>query len=391
MGNCISFSDKLKMAKFILTNNRFSNGERVKQFEREWNEWLGSSYSLFVSSGSTANFLLLAAIIEKYNLKRGDKVLVSSCTWMTNISPIIQLGLVPVFCDIDLHDFSFKEEDLEYISKNYDIKLIFVTHILGFVSDQEKIEKYFPKTLIIDDACETMGGRDSSGHKLGSNLFGFRDGYNSLGTTFSTYIGHHFSSVEGGIVSTYDEDLYDLMKMKRSHGLARESKSFNYYKFAYQALDSQFLFITDGYNFRNTEIGAVLASSQLKRLDNFIRIRNENFKEFSKLTQFYFDKVYPYNYKQTNSYFAFPIICRNETTFKKIKNLLSENNIEFRPIISGNIVKQPFLQRLNYKIGYKKSFYDVNIIHNLGVYIGNNQFINKKHIKYLEEKIFSKL
>ena len=117
MTNNITLSDRLKLAKFVLTSDRFTNGKKVRQFEKEWSNWLGSKYSLFVSSGSTANYLLLSAVKELYNLKDGDKVLVPACTWVTNIGPVIQLGLTPIFCDINLDNFSFCEKDLEYISK----------------------------------------------------------------------------------------------------------------------------------------------------------------------------------------------------------------------------------------------------------------------------------
>ena len=107
MGETITLSDRLKMAYFAMTAKRFTNGERVKAFEQEWNKWLGSKYSLYVSSGSTANFLLVSAVKELYNLEAGDKVLLPACTWVTNVSPFIQLGLEPVFCDINLKNYSF--------------------------------------------------------------------------------------------------------------------------------------------------------------------------------------------------------------------------------------------------------------------------------------------
>jgi CDP-6-deoxy-D-xylo-4-hexulose-3-dehydrase len=116
MENAITPLDRLRMAKFVITTKQFTNGKKVCEFEQAWNEWLGSKYSLFVSSGSTANLLLLAAIKEKYNLKNGDKVLVPACTWVTNVSPVIQLGLEPIFCDINLENFSFDESQLIEIS-----------------------------------------------------------------------------------------------------------------------------------------------------------------------------------------------------------------------------------------------------------------------------------
>lgn len=378
MENAVSFSDKLKLAKFILSNDKFTNGEKVSELEFAWNDWLGCRNSLFVSSGSTANFLLVSAIKEKYNLKRGDKVLVPACTWMTNVAPIIQLGLTPIFCDIQFDDFSFDYEELEFISKKHkNIKLIFVTHLLGFTSkarDSELLNTLFPEALIIDDVCESHGCKSFDGRKIGSN---------SLGATFSTYFGHHLTSIEGGFVSTNDVELYDLMKMKRSHGLARESSSFEYYANIYKDIDKSFLFITDGYNFRNTEINAVLGLSQLKKLDISIEIRNKNYKNFCEITKKFWLRVKPMNYVDSSSNFCFPIICDSVKTKKKLESKFIENNIEYRPIVSGNLLRQPFLKE--YKICSKRNEYNVDILHDNGLYIGNNQFVSEKYLNKLEK------
>ena len=133
MKDTITFKDRLKMAKFVMTSSKLTNGPRVKQFEKEWDAWIGANpmgmnHSLFVSSGSTANYLLLSAVKEFCNLQDGDKVLVPACTWMTNVAPVIQLGLQPIFCDINLENFSFDLEDLDYIKEAHpDIKVVFVS------------------------------------------------------------------------------------------------------------------------------------------------------------------------------------------------------------------------------------------------------------------------
>ena len=136
MKDIITEDDKNEMINFIKTSNRFTNGVKVKEFEEKWSEWLNCKHSLFVSSGSTANLLLVAAIKEKYNLKEGDKVIVPSITWVTNISPIMQLGLQPIFCDVDPVTFSFNEEYLKILTEvHHDIKAIFVSHLFGISAD----------------------------------------------------------------------------------------------------------------------------------------------------------------------------------------------------------------------------------------------------------------
>ena len=373
MKNNITLIDRLKLAKFVLTSDRFTNGKKVREFESKWNDWLGSKYSLYVSSGSTANYLLLSAIKELYGLKDGDKVLVPACTWVTNVGPVIQLGFTPIFCDINLDNFSFCEQDLEHISKIHsDIKLIFVTHLIGFSANNERYRSLFPDALIIDDVCESHGCKSPNGYRTGSD---------SLGATFSFYFGHHISTIEGGMISTNNYELYDLMRIKRSHGLARESERFDYYAKKYPEVSKQFLFITDGYNFRNHEICAVLGLSQLKRLDRYIQKRNENYKKFVELISKYSIDFYVPLVPQTCSNFCFPLICRTKQLADRLKVILDEVGIEHRPIIGGNLLKQPFLS--GHKITTQKDNLNVDYIHNNGIYLGNNQFVGKNEINLL--------
>ena len=373
MRNNITLGDRFQLAKFVLTSDRFTNGRKVREFESKWSQWLGSKHSLYVSSGSTANLLLLSAIKELYGLKNGDKVLVPSDTWVTNIAPVIQLGFTPIFCDINTDNFSFCEDDLEYISKTHpDIKLIFVTHLIGFPANNNLYKKLFPDALILDDVCESHGCRSSDGSRVGSN---------SLGATFSFYFGHHISTVEGGMVCTNNDDLYNLLRLKRSHGLARESDRYDDYVKLYPDISKQFLFVTDGYNFRNHELGAVLGLSQLKRLDSYIERRNNNYQLFINLISKYSHKFKVPVFHSGCSNFCLPLLCKEKEDVDKLKRLFDDNGIEHRPIIGGNLLKQPFLS--DYSIVSEKSNLTVDFVHYNGVYLGNNQFIGKKEIDLL--------
>jgi CDP-6-deoxy-D-xylo-4-hexulose-3-dehydrase len=227
--------------------------------------------------------------------------------------------------------------------------------------------------MVIDDVCESHGCLDNLGNRIGSN---------SLGATFSTYFGHHLTSVEGGFVSTCDKKLYDLMKMKRSHGMARESSNFDYYAKKYTNIDKSFLFITDGYNFRNTEIGAVLGLSQLKKLDKSIEIRNKNFKRFCTIMDKYNKLFHPVDFSYTSSNFCLPFVAKSKNTKLILQEKFQEENIEYRPIVSGNLLKQPFLK--GYEICTDKKTTNADLIHNNGLYIGNSQFVNTKHLDKLE-------
>jgi len=377
MQNAITFFDKLKLAKFVLTSDKYTNGPKVVEFEKAWSKLIGAKYSLFVSSGSTANTLLIASLKEFYGLKDKDKVLVPACTWVTSVSPIFQNNLTPIFCDISLDDYCIDIDDLEKIKKEHpDIKMVFTTHLLGYHSNVNAIKKIFPEAHIIEDCCEAHGVKDENGILCGSD---------TLGSTYSFYYGHHLATIEGGMICTNNKDLYTLMRMKRSHGFAREAdpETFDKFKKEYPEIIPTFLFATDGYNFRNTELGAVLGLEQIKRLDKIVRKRNNNYLEYFSIVKKYSDLFYipSCNINQMSS-FALPFVCKNKTIYKKLIEQFELHKIEYRPLVAGNLLRQPFLSK--YSFTYEKSLFNVDIIHELGVYVGNNHVIDSKNIKILE-------
>lgn len=377
MEDTISFRDRLKMAMFLLTSSRLTNGPKVREFESKWSEWLNVKHSLYVSSGSTANSLLIAAVKEHYGLKDGDKVLVPATTWMTNIAPVFQNGLQPIFCDINLDNYSFDIDELKYIATQHpDIKVVFITHLIGFSSNVEVVRDIFPNALILEDVCESHGVEGPNNKKRGSD---------SIGSTFSFYFGHHMTTIEGGMVCTNNTELYELMRMKRSHGMAREASTEMFKKYSQENpnIDPAFLFMTDGYNFRNHEVCAVLGLSQIKRLDKNIEIRRENFQYWM---QNFLDSPNSKNYiipenQQGNSSFSFPIITRDKSFTDYLKSSFRHQGIEYRPIISGNILMHPAFKK--YSLCTQKENPNVDILHKNGLYVGNSQFVNKEKIDRL--------
>lgn len=373
MKNCITEEDKKSMIDFISSTDRFTNGPKVREFEASWSEWLGCKYSLFVSSGSTANLLLVAAIKEKYNLKEGDKVLVPAMTWVTNISPVVQLGLKPVFCDVDTDNFGFSLEHLRYLKQRHpDIKLVFVTHLFGISADIDAYKEIFPEAAFIEDVCESHG----------ATYKGQKTGTLSEGSTFSFYFGHHMTTVEGGFVCTNDAELYNIMKMKRSHGMAREAlpEKFEQYKEMYPDVHPQFLFVTDGFNFRSMELNAVLGLSQLPNLDDAIGRRQQIYDRFLSILKslggFHIPK------QEGNSSFCLPFICETEEVKQKLESYLQSNGVETRPLCSGNLLRQPFLKNYNMDIEWSPN---VEYLHKNGFFIGNNHMITDEEILKLEE------
>ena len=370
MKSAITESDKIKLIEFIASTDKFTCGEKVAEFEKNWCEWLACKHSLFVTSGSTANILLLSAVKELYKIPNGSKVLVPACTWVTNVAPVFQLGLEPVFCDINLKDYSF---DTENLPNDDDIKIVFVTHLLGFNAPIDKLKEKYPKAIFLEDICESHGIKEPSGRKRG----------HGTGSTFSFYFGHHMTTIEGGMVCTNNTELYELMRLKRNHGCARHLLPENYDKVTsqYPDINPAFLFLTDGYNFKNTEINAVLGIEQLKRLDENIQIRKDNYEYFIKKLLRYEDYFHIPDTSSSNSSYAFPIICKNKDNRPGVIKGLNDLGVEHRPIVSGNLLKHPFLHK------WKDTCTAPNadILHYNGVYVGNSQFVTK----YMIERLFT--
>ena len=373
MEETITLKDRLKMAKFILTTSRLTNGPRVRQFEKEWSEWVGTDHSLYVGNGSLANFLLVAAMKEYCGLKDGDKVLVPGTTWMTNVAPIIQNGFEPIFCDINLDNYSFDRDELKYVAQQHpDIKVVFITHLVGLSSDVEYVKEIFPNALILEDVCESHGVEGPDGKKRGTH---------SLGSTFSFYFGHHITTIEGGMICTDNPELQDLMRIKRSHGMSRESIHAEKYAQENPHIDPAFLFVTDGYNFRNHEVCAVLGSSQLKKLDRNVKIRRDNYDWWLEQSQTLSHKYYLPESQAGNSSFSFPLICREKENAQKLKQVFKKEGIEYRPVISGNLLYHPAFRQ--YKLCTERENPNVNTLHNHGLYVGNSQFVDLDKLNLL--------
>ena len=371
MDCAITQSDKLKLIEFISSSDMYTCGKKVEEFENKWSEWLGCKHSLFVTSGSTANLLLLASIKEFYNIPNGSKVLVPACTWVTNVSPVFQNGLEPVFCDINLDNYSFDINNLP----DDDIKIVFVTHLLGLNAPMQELKNKYPYAIFIEDICESHGITDEYGKKRGYGT----------GSTFSFYYGHHMTTIEGGMISTDNTELYQLMKLKRSHGMARHLLPENYEKTIseYPNIDPKFLFLTDGYNFRNTELNAVIGIEQLQRLDESIKIRKRNYDRFMLYLLKYETFFHVPKYDPHNSSFCLPFVCKTKELKTKLINIFNKLKIEYRPIVGGNLLIHPFLDK--WKNSTKTP--NADLLNDNGVYIGNSQFVTLEMIDMAFEYI----
>jgi len=352
---------------------KLTNGPKVKQFEEAWSNWLGVKYSVFVNSGSSANLLSISLLKIMY--PKGGEIIVPPLTWSSDISSILFNGFKPVFVDINLENLSMNVDKI--ISKvNKKTIAVFITHVLGFNSLNDKLIKYLKRKKIhlIEDVCESHGAKYKN-KKLGTY---------GIMSNFSFYYAHHMTTIEGGMICTNNKNIYNQLRMLRSHGMLRECEDKiiigKYYK-KYSDLNKDFIFTYPGFNVRNTEIGGLLGLSQLKRLDKNIEKRNYNFNFF--LDNLDKKKFFTNFDLKGSSNYAFILVLKspNKILFNKILKNLSKNKIEFRVGTAGggNQLRQPFLKKFNNFS--KKNYINVEHIHQFGIYIGNFPSLSTKIIK----------
>ncbi len=351
-----------------------THSKQTIAFEREWSDWLGVKYSVFVNSGASANLLTISAVKEM--LGHGE-IIVPPLTWVSDISAVLLNGFTPIFVDIDRRTLGMDiNQVIAKLGPN--TRAVFITHILGYNAITQRLidELQRRNILLIEDVCESHGAIYNN-RKLGTI------GYMS---NFSFYYAHHMSTIEGGMICTNDRNAYETIRMLRSHGMARESTSEEMkitYSRNYPDLNQDFIFAFPGYNVRPTEIGAVIGRSQLKRLDKNNLSRRHNLDQFLNGID---PKKYQTDFAVEGSCnYAFTLIL-NEPDIalrNRVEQTLRKYNVEFRRGLSGggNQLRQPYLRK---RMGNVFEDYpNVNHVHFFGWYIGNYPTLEEEKITSL--------
>ncbi len=373
----ISNDDIDKLVGWLQTYPRLTKGPLTLELEQKWSDWIGTKYSVFCNSGSSANLLMLSAYIENTRMQKDRnklKIVVPSVSWATDLAPIIQLGLTPILCDCNLNDLSIDLDHLnEIITSHGKIDALLLVSVLGLVPKMDKIQDICDKhdIVLLEDSCESMGSK----HK-GQNLGTF----GSM-SSFSTFFGHHISTIEGGFVSTNDKELYDLLLSLRSHGWDRDldKKSQNKLRDAWDVsgFESLYTFYYPGYNLRSTDLNAFIGIGQIDNLNEWGLVREKNFRLYQRLihNDYWKPKLYPNSFV---SNFAYPIIhpARNE-----IAQQLQNNSVEVRPLVCGSMGNQPF---------YKKQYGKIKLpnadkIDEYGLYVPNNPKLTENEVTIIAD------
>ena len=357
---------------WLQTYPRLTKGPLTKQLENEWATWVGTERAVYVNSGSSANLLMLYALILQGKLSAGDEVIVPAISWATDLAPVIQLGLKPILCDCNMSDLSVSLTHMSKIIKENDPKALMLVSVLGLVPEMDSLVQLCSENNItlLEDVCESLGSRFND-RKLGT--------FGSM-SSFSLYFGHHISTIEGGMICTDDHETADLLLSIRNHGWDRdwdESKQKDFReKYGVQGFDALYKFYYPGFNVRATDLQAQIGFAQLQKLNKVCEIRERNFQCYLHNLQ-RSGLWLPKNDSNTFiSNFCFPIIHKKRNDIAKA---LIAADVECRPLIAGSMGTQPM---------YTDRYGVLNLenatkIDEMGMYVPNNQAMKPADVEFI--------
>jgi len=366
----VNDADISSLIEWLKTSPRLTKGPVTIQFEKLWSKFFNVKYSIFVNSGSSANLLMLYSLIISGKLKN-KKILVPAISWATDLAPVLQFGLEPILVDCNLDDLSVDINHLKELIKTEEPSALILVSVLGFCPNMKEVVQICKEggVILLEDNCESLG-TEFEGKKLGG--FG-------LMSSFSLYFGHHLSTIEGGVITTDDKEMYDVLKMLRSHGwdrdLDEEKQKELREKCKVDEFNALYKFYIPGFNVRSTDLQAFLGIEQLKKADYVFKIRERNFQIYHKNLKNDFCKQ-KVREEDFISNFCYPIIHPKKN---EIVKALKEGGVEVRPLISGSMGYQPMYT----KIYGEKKLLNADIIHEYGMYVPNNQEMSEEDVLYV--------
>ena len=339
-GDTINRRDVEELVTWLETNPRLTQGPLVREFERRWSAWAGTSFAAFVNSGSSANLLMYYAPMVAGRL-RNRKVVVPAVAWATTVAPALQLGFEPLLCEADPATLGLDPGHLEALCEAHDPAAVVVVHILGVPADLEAILRLRDRYgfLLLEDACAATGSR-YDGRRVGT--------FGDL-STFSFFFGHHLSTIEGGMVCTSDAELAEILVELRAHGWAKdlgEDRSRELSQ-AHGVIDFNrpFTFYHPGFNVRSTDLNARIGLSQLARVDHVVQRRAENHAVYQARFGSADGFACQHNDRAFVSSIAFVALAASVEHRGRVARALHRAGIDTRPLGGGNMSRQPFWRR----------------------------------------------
>lgn len=369
--------EEIDAAIEVLKSKNTTMGEKVSQFENNFAKKFGAKFAVMSNSGSSANLLAVAAISEKYKIKRGAVVLVPAISWSTTYFPFHQYGFKLRFADVDIDTLNYDISHVERILKNEKVDLICAVNLLGNPNEFDKLKRLAGDIPIFEDNCESMGAsyKDKQAGTIG------------IAGSFSTFFSHHICTMEGGVTVTDDEHLHHLMLSIRSHGWTRNLPSKNFVSGikSDNEFEESFKFVIPGYNLRPLEIEAAIGIKQLHKIDRFLEFRRLNAKKMrSTIFEKYNNCVRFQKEIGNSSWFGFSMIFENLETRNKAVKIFEKKKINCRPVVSGNFCRQPVIQMLDSKFDKLDS---ADIVHERGLFVGNHHFSIDEQIILLDQAL----
>ncbi len=377
--------EEIDAAKAVLDSGYFTMGRRVAEFERAVANYLGVKHAVMVNSGSSANLVALFAVVNHMlptdgslppRITTGSEVIVPALTWSTTIWPVIQAGATPVFVDCDPDTLQMTPAMVE-AAITPKTAGIFLVHVLGGAVDMSAMEAIAKKhnLWLLEDTCESFGV-EWKGKKVGT--------FGQIGT-YSFYFSHHITTIEGGMAVTDDDRLADLLRAMRAHGWIRQMEAKDEQAAQHPNIDPRFLFITTGFNLRPTEINAAIGLEQLKRIEGFNASRRKvaarldaglaRWKQTGQLT------LMRHHPNVTSAPFGYSVLCENRETRDALQAHLEAADIETRPVICGNLTRQPALAHFDYRVSGELSGADR--VMDCGIYWGTHPVMSDDEIDFI--------
>jgi CDP-6-deoxy-D-xylo-4-hexulose-3-dehydrase len=354
----------------VIDSGMFTMDKNVRLFEKKFSNYIGSSYSVMVNSGSSANLLMIAALFytknKKLKLNRGDEVIVPAVSWSTTYYPLYQYGLKIKFVDIDLNTLNYDLEQLSFAVTNK-TRMIMAVNLLGNPNDFDRINQIIGERniVLLEDNCESLG---ASFNEKKAGTFGVMG-------SFSSFFSHHICTMEGGLIVTDDEELYHILLSLRAHGWTRDLPKNNHIsnKKNKNSFEELFRFVLPGFNVRPLELEAALGLEQLRRLPSMIVERRKNGKFLQKIMKDHPDIIIQQEIGRS-SWFGFSIVIRSDSklTRKQLLVKLKKKGFECRPIVTGNFVKNAVVKYFDYEVHGKLK--NADLIDKKGLFVGNHHY-----------------
>jgi CDP-6-deoxy-D-xylo-4-hexulose-3-dehydrase len=378
----------------VLQSGNLTMGSQVREFERKVTEYLNVKHFVMMNSGSSANLAIFEALLRPTHnqplLKTGDGVLVPVIAWPTTIWPIIQLGLQPIFVDVDPETFALdlKKAQIVLDSGLSDIRAIFPIHPLGKAIDPDSLENFVSKNklVLVNDVCESLGSWVGTKHA----------GTAGFGGSFSFYFSHHITTMEGGGVATNDSEFADDLRSIRSHGWSRDRTDAKAWQENVSNNDAKFLFVSTGFNVRPMEIQAAIGISQIKDLNLFIEKRRNLAKRIdqaisdSGIRLVGAKTLETQQMEKSHSWMLMPIQVMGENAQERKKRIISKLEslgVETRPVLTGNFLSQPSMQRIGKNLPDAADFDAANKISATTFLVSGHHDLDDEQVEYLCESL----